>query len=315
MILLLCTLLPLSATAIYLLTGTPESLVSEPLKTANSPAPALPQTQQEIDNLLESVKERLKDHPNDVHGWRVLSRSYLSLGRFDEAKAGLKKLIELEGETPETLVNLADATAAGGSMAGEAHTYIKRALELAPQYPQALWMAGISAMQSGDTNNAIAYWEQLIPLLDQAPQQQKEIRDLITQTKQQAHSESESTTPSPKGHSNGVSVFVSLAPSLLDKVSPSDAVFVFAKATQGPPAPLAVKRLTVAQLPATIILNDSDAMIEQLKLSLFNNITISARVAKSGDPIAQTGDLESSAVDITNDTKETINIVISSIRQ
>ena len=76
---------------------------------------------------------------------------------------------------------------------------------------------------------------------------------------------------------------------------------------------MAVKRLTVADLPAAITLNDNDAMLAQFKLSLFENVSISARVAKSGNPIAQPGDFESTRVDVKNDTQENVSVVITSI--
>ena len=319
---ILCAFIPLAAVGFYALTGTPESFsIAKQSKQQFS--------EQEVSNIIASVEQRLKENPDDIEGWQVLSRSYVSLGRFEDAKRALQKLIELKGESPDLLVTLADATrlAAGGSMIGEPSNYVQRALTLAPNHPQALWMAGVSAMESNNPRDAINYWNALIPQLEGLPQQQQELRDLITETKQQV-SLNDPTLAVGKNNENelpeiqkntsdisGLRVIVTLDPSLKIQTSPSDLVFVFAKATQGPPAPLAVKRLTVADLPASIILNDADAMLAQFKLSLFENVSISARVAKTGNPIAQTGDLESNKVDVKNSSTETINITISSIVQ
>ena len=323
LIILLCVLIPITASGVYYFAGTPESF------TLAKQTKAQP-TQQQVAELLGSIEDHLRSNPNDTEGWTTLSRSYLSLGRYQEAKQGFKKLLELQGESAWLLTSIADASglAANGVMSGEPMAYVNRALELDPQYPQALWMAGLGEMQQGNTDKALSLWNTLVPLLKETPQQQQELRDLIAEAKkrqnslglQQTDLEQKSSeqvdlneTPAQEQSTGGIKVTVSLDPSIVEKVSPSDTVFVFAKATQGPPAPLAVKRLTVADLPAAITLNDNDAMLAQFKLSLFENVSISARVAKSGNPIAQPGDFESTRVDVKNDTQENVSVVITSI--
>jgi cytochrome c-type biogenesis protein CcmH len=82
-----------------------------------------------------------------------------------------------------------------------------------------------------------------------------------------------------------IKVRVEIGDALKAKVQPGDTVFVFARATQGPSIPLAVKRLTVAQLPTTVELADSDAMRPDLKLSGYPEVQLSARVSRAGQPV------------------------------
>ena len=56
--------------------------------------------------------------------------------------------------------------------------------------------------------------------------------------------------------------------------------------------PLAVKRLTVADLPATVTLDDSMAMLEGHHLSSHEEIIVGARVSRDGKPMPQAGDLQ-----------------------
>ena len=95
---------------------------------------------------------------------------------------------------------------------------------------------------------------------------------------------------------------VELNESLRQLVKPGDSVFVYAKAASGPPMPLAVKRLAVSDLPAEVTLSDADAMMPQMKLSAFDLVVVGARVSKTGNPVAQPGDLfvEVTGIDSSN---------------
>jgi hypothetical protein len=74
-------------------------------------------------------------------------------------------------------------------------------------------------------------------------------------------------------------------------------VYVIARSGRAP-MPLAVKRLTVAELPAEIELGDADAMLMSRRLSDARSITILARVSDSGSTAASLDDPESAALTV-----------------
>ena len=94
------------------------------------------------------------------------------------------------------------------------------------------------------------------------------------------------------GTSPSFGVEVAIEPDLINGLSGSEVVFVVARAADGPPTPLAVRRMTVADLPTRIGLSDADAMVEGMNLSTFPDIIITARVSMSGDVQARPGDLQ-----------------------
>jgi cytochrome c-type biogenesis protein CcmI len=105
-------------------------------------------------------------------------------------------------------------------------------------------------------------------------------------------------------------VKVALNPKFKDQVGPKDTVFVFAKAAQGPPMPLAIMRLTASQLPASVTLTDGMGMVSNLTLSQFPQIVVGARISKSGNAMAQSGDLQTLSTIMTTAQKEPVQLTI-----
>ena len=83
----------------------------------------------------------------------------------------------------------------------------------------------------------------------------------------------------------GAQIFgnVRLSPDALSIVQPGDTVFIFAKAVNGPPAPLAILQRPVSELPLDFLLNDSQSMIDGMKLSNFSEVVVIARITRGGD--------------------------------
>ena len=325
---LLTLFLPISALGFYLVVGTPEAL--ELSTQAGATQDQDPQKQ--IQELVSDLEKRLEETPNDLQGWQLLSQTYLTIGRYRDAQKGFQQVLRLGGDSAHTYASLADATAlaVGGEINQEVSGYIKKALSLNPNNRQALWLAGLEAAQKGDKPTAKIHWERLVPLLDDAPQQQQELLEIIksnfgdddsiskvASAELEPASESKSeAAPLASPPSNGqpkLTIFVSLGEEIASLADSRDFVFIFAKAAQGPPAPLAVKRLTVADLPIVVTLSDADAMVPAMTLSKFSDVVISARVSKSGQPIAQPGDLESDITATKNTASEAIKLTINNV--
>ncbi len=316
---LLCCLLPVTAVATYLITGTP-SAIGATATVADQAQPAASQSEQleQINGLIGGLQERLKNAPDDAEGWTILARTYQQLGRFQESVDAYKKLLALKPNSPDVYAGLADASGllADGRLPGEPLSYVQKALELDPNHPQALWLSGLGEVQLGNPRLAIQKWETLLPLLAEFPQQEMELRDVIAQTKEAAGISSEpgdnaSSRDSAPATGKAITINVSIDESVAANISASDMVFVLARAANGPPAPLAVKRMRASDFPTQIVLSEADAMMPQLTIGAFEQLEVIARVSKSGNPIAQSGDYESQVLTTSNTNSEILSLTIS----
>ncbi|MCH6565659.1 MAG: c-type cytochrome biogenesis protein CcmI [Proteobacteria bacterium] len=252
-----------------------------------------------VEEIEELIKQRLRNNPEDAEGWFVLGKTYMARQKFDKAITAYQRTYDLVGEEPGVMFSLADALAMqnDGAMQGEPEQLVRRGLEISPQDPTGLWLAGLAAEQRQDYKGAHASWSQLMPLIQNDPESSTEVRELIQILEQRDPQLSASVAVV-----RILNLSISLAENLRHLAAPGDSVFVYAKAMDGPPMPLAVKRLTVQDLPADVILSDSDAMIQTMKLSSFARVIVGARVSISGNPVAQPGDLfvESGGIDSSN---------------
>jgi len=299
---LVAAVVPILSLGLYFQIG--EYRVIEDPSIAQAPGVHSTQVQSQKSNLtmadiLEILEKRLLDNPDDAEGWYVLGRTLMAQQQYDRAVAAFRKTLDLVGEKPGVLFSMADALATlnGGLMQGEPEQLVKRGLDVAPMDPTGLWLNGLAAEQRQDYKEAYASWTRLLPLIQSDPASSAEVNRLINTLEQRdpqlASSSPASSTQPLAAASAGrvVSLSVNLAEQFRQRAAPDDLVFVYAKAMSGPPMPLAVKRLKVRDLPAEVTLSDSDAMIPSMKLSNFEQIVLGARISKSGNPVAQAGDL------------------------
>jgi cytochrome c-type biogenesis protein CcmH len=68
-------------------------------------------------------------------------------------------------------------------------------------------------------------------------------------------------------------------------------LFVYAR-NPAMPMPLAVQNLALPDFPITVTLDDSMAMLENMSLSSSPNVIVGARLSRSGQATAQSGDIQ-----------------------
>ena len=277
--------LPVGAALLYWQLGNPAAIFAP----ARDGAAAV--TPQQIEQMVSDLAARLEKAPDDAAGWALLGRSYFALQRYPQSAAAYARAAALQQDNASLLADYADALAMsqGRRIDGPVIAILERALELDPQQWKALAMAASAAFERKQYEKAAGYWE---TLRARAPAESEFARLLeanIAEARALGGIESSAAVP-PAGAS--VRGTVSLSPGLAGKADPSDTVFVFARAADGPRQPLAIIRRQVKDLPLEFALDDSQAMTPQAKLSHFADVVISARVSKAAQAAPQSGDLQ-----------------------
>jgi cytochrome c-type biogenesis protein CcmH len=264
-----------------------------------------------LDEMLVAIKEKLRDDPQDARGWYALGRTLMAKRQYAQAVTAFQRTYDLIGDDPEVLFSLADALALlnNGNLLGEPEQLIARGLKLAPRFPNGLWLAGLAAEQRQDYKSAHRYWSLLLPLVAENPDSVREVQAMISMIEKRDPEIAQTLTVPT------ITLEVDIEPALKSKTKPGDAVFIYAKAMQGPPMPLAVKRIQLSDLPASLTLSDADAMMPSMKLSSFDLVIVGARVSKSGNPVAQSGDFYTELESINSaDPPARISLLIDKIK-
>jgi len=290
-------LVPLLAVFLYLLKGTPAALSPDKIAVAqqDGKGPAHAVTMEQIESMVQGLAARLETNPEDADGWRMLGRSYVALGRYQEAVSALERAVAMIPDDPDLLADYADALAmtSGQTLVGKPTELVKRALQLNPDHEKSLWLAGTAAYNQGDYPGAVAYWQRLLKQMTPGSQESQQVTNIIAEAQDLASGKK----PAPPaqaaaGAAAQVAGTVSLSPALASKAAPTDTVYIFAKAPQGPPMPLAAFRAQVKDLPVKFNLDDSMAPTPMAHLSDFPSVIVGARISKSGNPMPQSGDLQ-----------------------
>lgn len=240
-----------------------------------------------IEEMTARLERAVQAQPDSAEGWYFLGRTYMAQERPVDAAKAYERAVQIAGRQPELLGQWAQALyfASQKRFTPEVQALTEDALKADPNEVTSLGLLGIAGFEEGRFKDAIGYWERLIAVLPQDDPSRAALQGGIDRARERL-AENGETLPERETLTKSMpqlKVRVDLAAALKDKVQPGDTVFIFARAAEGPPMPLAVKRLTVKDLPAEVVLSDADAMMPQLKISNFPQVQLVARVSREGN--------------------------------
>jgi cytochrome c-type biogenesis protein CcmH len=261
-----------------------------------------------MESLIERLKQKMEQNPNDGEGWALLARSYMGMGRYPEAALAYENATTLIPNDAQLLADYADAMGVlhGRKLEGKPESLIQQALKIDPNNAKALMLAGTLAFNRNNFSRAAKDWElaranlpadvdpemtqQLVAAIEEAKSHLGGRQDMVSASTEPAAAPARPSAQT--GQPRAIRGTVTMAPDLASKGSPTDALFVFAREVNGPPMPVAIVRATRKDLPFTFQLDDSTSPMPSRKLSSAGPVVIVARLSKSGQAMPQNGDLE-----------------------
>lgn len=269
------------------------------------------------EQLLRHIEFKLQREPDNQQYLYLKANTAVELKQFDQAVQAYKAMIEQE-ESAHIMAELAQLLhyMMRGKFTPEIDLLLDKSLQQDPENMLALELRGLKLFQAKDYQGAIRAWGKVF--LKAGPESLKgrsvaggiqRARQLLTAAGGDAGLQA-TAKPAAKAVKPGLKLRVALAEGL--SLAAEQTVFIYARAWQGAPMPLAIARHKVADLPLELELTDAMAMAPNLKLSGFKQLELIARVSLDGRPKAQKGDYQASLGPVSSaDTKQVYQLLIS----
>ncbi|THJ47224.1 MULTISPECIES: c-type cytochrome biogenesis protein CcmI [Aeromonas] len=264
-------------------------------------------TEQDLLDFTLALRTRLKDEPNDYRGWLLLGRLALDGNDPEMASEALERAYTLAPQKSLVAVPYAQALMMTGDEA-QADALLQAAIAQDPDNVEARSVYAFMALQKEDFQTALARWQAMLPLMEKGTPRYVMVERSMEYARAQLKQRGIEVTNSGAAKAGAVEgqplavkkgefpIHVTLAAGIQ---MPEDAhLFVFAVVPNGPPMPIAVKRIAGPTLPVTLSLGDGDAMMEGSKLAAYPELQFKARLSRGGNVMNKEGAFEGVSVSV-----------------
>ena len=250
---------------IYYFIGSPQSI-------------SLLKSESQIDRTIEMLNVRLSEDPEDLDALRALANSYVLKNSLENAFLSFEKIISLENyQNADTLADYGEVMINSGdsSYLSQADRLFERSLQIDGSNAKALFLGGLTAATMEEWSLAVKRWQ---VLLEQSPPEEikNTLENKVAEWKNLSNTDIEAD-----GYRVNVAVDSNLLASLVDY--PEKVLYIIVRDPNNKRPPLAVVREEVKT--ASVIINNSNAMISGTDLKRFNRLEIIVRISLSGDPL------------------------------
>ena len=250
----------------------------------------------EVQALVDAIALRVESRPENVDYLSLLGEYYTGSEQSAKALEVYEQLLAIMPENPDVLARAAQSEflANNRQLSPRAQRRAQAALAAAPNQRAALGTLGMAAFESENYPDAVRYWERLARLERPGSSDRVMIDRVLATARERAGLPAIDASAPPASSQEsaqkgsdlvfelGVNVSITGVAAL--DIEPTATVFVLARAAgSAGRMPVAVQRFTIADLPATIRLDDGNSMAGQ-KVSVLPAVDIEVQVSPSGQP-------------------------------
>ncbi|URQ91394.1 c-type cytochrome biogenesis protein CcmI [Pseudoalteromonas sp. SCSIO 43101] len=254
-----------------------------------------PLTPNELQAFALALRTKLDQSGDDEVAWMLLGRVAMSLNEFDMAMQSFDKVLKMNPDNKQVLISYSQVLLMEGSDANmsRAATMLSRVLKAEPTNIDAISLLALIAYERKDWLQAKTAFEVLLASMQQSDPRYSMIAERIAEIDAHLSNDQQvKKTELAEATSSEISIIVDLDPALADSQPQNGTLFIFAKAASGPQMPLAVVKMTEYSFPLTVMLSDTNAMVEGLNLSSVDKIILTARLSKDATVVTSSGELE-----------------------
>ena len=191
---------PLGAILLYLNLGSPTK-PDQPFAEREAKNITL-QTQQQkkLIQATNKMVKHLQTNPDDLRGWTLLARSYLSSSRYVDAASAFSVAYQLSDGEPEIAVDYAEALSLveNSVVTEEAHALFLKVLEIDNSNAKARYYLGMFEAQQGNVLSALQIWVDLRTLSQKNAPWLPIVKEKINQAAKELGIEADTIKPTPE---------------------------------------------------------------------------------------------------------------------
>ncbi len=273
---LVVVLLPVFSIGVYQQLSTDNSAAT--VASASSSKPL------SLEQSVIKIEQRLQNNPKDIEAWKMLGLGYFELKQIKKSLAAYEKAYQLDPKDPRLLVEYASTliSANNDQFVGRPVALIKEALELDPNAPDALYLAGMFAVSVQDFELAKGLWGKALNALPEQSSDRQALLSILAELNRVENGKV----------SNTVTVNVAISDKILASRSADDYLMIYVKAAKGRPMPIAIEKIKIKDFNGQVVLSDMNSVMPTKLLSEHGQVLVVARLSRTGSAMRQADDIQ-----------------------